>query len=407
MSSARLRGLRAAWTMVTASALAVSIGACGADESTSAASAPPPEPVVDITQLDTGNFPTQPRDLGKPTSLEHARLVEAQRLGNYLPLPSATDPIFVYNDGMWTNAFIDAKPLGAIMATERFPEAAPDFIGGFVTTAGSERNNEGIDLLNAALLFPSEQSAQRAAAELERVDFEYNNRNQRVEIPKYPAAHAHWQPNGDQSIGSWYPVGRVVIYTWVYDYKLTYLGRNDLTGLQGLVERNLDAVIPEIEKFEPTPPVKLMEVDVDPEGVLGRTLPGTKDEGTSNPPGVYDGKSAVHFTVDMSELSQVVADNGVDKFAFDGTELFRARDATGAANVSSHLTKLSRKFRTEDSPRNLPHARCIEYIGREMLAFRFYCSVPHGRYAAYTWSSQLLDAQQRISAQYALLVNAK
>ncbi|MFE3446422.1 hypothetical protein ACFXNW_25625 [Nocardia sp. NPDC059180] len=385
----------------------MSVGSCGADEAASAAPDPAPTPAVDIAQLDPGNFPTQPRDLGKPVSREHARLVEAQRLGNYLPLPSATDPIFVHNDGMWVNAFIDPKPLGAIMATERFSEAAPDFIGGFVTTAGSERDNEGIDILNAALLFPSEKSAQRAAAELERVDFEYNNRNQRVDIPKYPEAHAHWQPQGSQSIGSWYAVGPVVIYSWVYDYKLSYVERHDLAGLQGLVARNLDVVIPAMSEFEPTPPDKLMDIDVDPEGVLGRTLPGTTSEGTKNPPGVYDGVSAVHFAVDMSELRQVIADNGVDKFAFDGSELFRAKDAAGAANVSAHLTKLSRKLRSEDSPRNLPQARCVEYIGREMLAFRFYCSVSHGRYAAYTWSSQLLDAQQRISAQYALLVNAE
>ncbi|WP_228781129.1 DUF7373 family lipoprotein [Nocardia cyriacigeorgica] len=383
------------------------VSGCGADETASAVPTPAAEPVVDITQLETGSFPTQPRDLGKPVSLEHARLVEAQRLGNYLPLPSATDSMFVYNGGMWVNAFIDAKPLSKIMATDRFPEAAPDFIGGFLTTAGSERENEGIDLLNAALLFPSEQSAQRAAAELERIDFEFNTKNKRVDIPRYPNAHAHWQPEGDQSIGSWIAVGPVVIYSWVYDYKLSFVKRHDLTGLQGLVERNLDAVIPSISKFQPTPPDKLMDVDVDPEGVLGRTLPGTSMEGTLNPPGVYNGTSAVHFAVDMRELQAVVEENGVDRFAFDGSELFRARDIPGAQAVSAHLTKLSRKYRSEDSPRNLPQARCIKYIGRQLLAFPYYCSVSHGRYAAYTWSSQLLDAQHRISAQYALLVNAE
>ncbi|WP_455749665.1 DUF7373 family lipoprotein [Nocardia salmonicida] len=41
------------------------------------------------------------------------------------------------------------------------------------------------------------------------------------------------------------------------------------------------------------------------------------------------------------------------------------------------------------------------------MAIRFYCAVSYDRYAAYVWSNQLLDAQQRISAQYALLVNAE
>ncbi|WP_432421063.1 DUF7373 family lipoprotein [Nocardia cyriacigeorgica] len=387
--------------------LTVGIGGCGADEAESTAPATVPDPVVDLTQLDTGSFPTEPRELGKPASLDHARMVEAQRLGNYLPLPAATDPMFIHNDGMWVNAFIDPKPLEKIIVTERFPEAAPDFIGGFLTTAGSERDNEGIDILTAALLFPTEESAERAATELERVDFEYNKANQRVEIPKYPEAHAHWEPGGSQSIGSWYAVGPVVIYSWVYDYKLSYVERHDLAGLQGLVEKNLDAVVPAISKFEPTPPDKLMEIDADPEGILGRTLPGTTSEGTQNSPGTHTGIASVHFAIEMGERRRLVDENGIDGYAFDGSELYRAKDVASARTVGARLTELSRKYRSADPPRTLPQATCIEYIGREMLAFRFYCSVSHGRYAARTWSSQLLDAQQRISAQYALLVNAE
>jgi hypothetical protein len=40
------------------------------------------------------------------------------------------------------------------------------------------------------------------------------------------------------------------------------------------------------------------------------------------------------------------------------------------------------------------------------LAVRFYCSVYYGRYASLAWGEQLLDAQQRISAQYTILVKA-
>ncbi|BDT85125.1 hypothetical protein FMUAM8_08890 [Nocardia cyriacigeorgica] len=405
MHLASSRSAKAAWSVLLTTMAIVGTAGCGREDAQPAPAAP--EPMVDIAQLDTGSFPTQPRILDKPVTIEHARLVEAQRLGNHLPPPIATDPIFVHNDGMWVNAFIDPEPLGKTMATDRFHEAAPDFIGGFLTTAGSEPDNGGIDIMNAALLFPSEQSAERAAAELERVDFEFTDRNRRVEIPNYPNARAHWQPEGSQSIGSWLAVGPVVIFTWIYDYKLSFVERHDLAGLQGLVEKNLDVVVPAISAFEPTPPDRLMEVDVDPDGILGRTLPGTTSEGTQQSPGVFNGIAAVHFAVAMGELKQLIDENGVDRYAFDGSRVFRAKDSESARNVSAHLTELSRKYRSAAPPKNLPQAHCIEYIGREMFAFRFYCSVSRGQYGAHTWSSQLLDAQQRISAQYALLANAE
>ena len=67
--------------------------ACGSDDSTDT----PTDPVVDLSQLDVGNNPTQPKVWGKANP-DQARLLEGIRLGNHLPLPSEIDPGLKYVD---------------------------------------------------------------------------------------------------------------------------------------------------------------------------------------------------------------------------------------------------------------------------------------------------------------------
>ncbi|MFE3542900.1 hypothetical protein ACFXK0_08020 [Nocardia sp. NPDC059177] len=379
------------------------VAACGG----SPEQAGPVEPVIDIAGLDVGNYATTPRDLGLPDNAEQARFVEAERLGNYVPAPAEIDPALVYPNPYMPRVFIDPEgALGRIMAVDRFAEAAPGFIGGFISSAGNHPRNDGVDLLNAVMVFPDQQQAAAAASALERVDFEANTRNEPIEIPRYPDAHAHWQPQ-EQSIGVWYATGNLVIYTWVFDYLKIFLKKVDRPALIEWVHKSLDKVVPAVAGFRPTPSDQLMNAPVDLDGMLGRTLKRPLEDSWTNPPGAYEGRTAVHFSSEPDDVARTVAENGVDRYAFEGAEVYRARDYAAALRVQEDLGGLSRKFRKTDAPVNLPTALCKEYIGREPLAVRFYCSVTAGRYAAFTWASQLLDAQQRISAQYALLVNAR
>ncbi|QIS09061.1 DUF7373 family lipoprotein [Nocardia arthritidis] len=383
-------------------ALALAVGGCGSDDSHSDT-----EPAVPIDQLDVGNYPTQPTQLGAVKNQTQARLVEAERLANFVPLAMDIDPRFVigapFVSTVWT---LPEVSLGKIMNVDRFAEAAPDFVGGVTSFGSTERNNRGIDLANAVMIFPDEQKATAAAAALEKVDFEANDRNTPVGIPKYPDAHAHWWPER-QSIGSWYATGKYVVYTWIYDYKKIYLNKVDQPTLVALVEKSLDTVVPAIAKFTPTPVDQLMNAQFDLDGMLARTLPRPRDDSWLNPPGAYNAHAAVLFDEDQAESRKHLEEAGVDRFAVEGTQLYRTRDAASAKLLQSTRGGLTKKFKSRAAPRNLPAANCQEYIGREALAVRFYCSVHYDRYAAFSWSEQLLDAQQRISAQYALLENAK
>ncbi|MFG3617886.1 hypothetical protein [Nocardia sp. NPDC047654] len=397
------RPIRTACALVLAGAVALGGGACDGSE---AATERPAQP-VDLAQLDVGNYPTTPRALATAKNPEQARMIEAERLANFVPLSSDIDPAFVSANPSIAKVFIDPKgSLGRIMQVSRFAEAAPDFVAGFLSSAGSAPDNRGTDLVNAVLIFPDEQKAAAAAAALERVDFEANNRNTPVQIPKYPAAHAHWQPH-EQSIGSWFATGKFVVYTWVFDYVKIFLEKVDLPPLLSLVEKSLDTVVPAIGKFTPTPVDQLMTAPIDMDGMLNRALPRPREDSWIDPPGAYTGAGALHFTIDSAEDRRIIEAAGVDRYATDGTDLFRTRDADAAVQLREQRGGLSKKFRAAESPKGLPAAHCKEYIGNKTVVVRFYCSVAYDRYTAFAWSHQLLDAQQRISAQYALLVNAK
>lgn len=396
------RPIRTAGALVLACAVALGGGACGGPAAGTDKSAQP----VDLAQLDVGNYATTPRAYGTAKNPEQARMIEAERLANFLPPPSDIDPGFVFQNPSLSKVFIEPKnSLGRIMDVSRFAEAAPDFVAGFFSNAGNAPDNRGTDLVNAVMIFPDEQKAAAAAAALERVDFEANNRNTPVQIAKYPAAHAHWQPT-DQSIGSWFATGKFVVYTWVYDYAKVYLEKVDLAELLALVEKSLDTVVPAIGRFTPTPVDQLMTLPVDIDGMLNRALPRPREDSWIDPPGAYTERGALHFTIDSADDRRIIEAAGVDRYAADGTHLFRARDADSAARLREELGGLTKKFRGAESPKGLPAAQCKEYIGNETVVVRFYCSVSYDRYAAFAWSHQLLDAQQRISAQYALLVNA-
>lgn len=393
---------RAACALLAAVLATGVIAGCDSGPDAHAATDPP----VDLTTLDVGNYATEPREVGVVANQDQARFVEAERLGDHVPTPADIDPRFIHTNPTIASVFLDPEAaLGKIMAVDRFAEAAPDFIGGFVSSAQTEPNNQGIDMVNAVMIFPDEQKAATAATELERLDFGYAPGNQPIEIPGYPGAEAHWQPD-QQSIGSWFATGHLVVYTWLYDYLKIYLEKVDKQALLDLTRKSLDTLVPELTKFTPTPSDQLMSLPRDREGMLGRTAPRPREDSWINPPGVYAGRTARHFTSDPVAIAQVIEEAGVDLYASDGADVYRARDVAGAQAVRDELGGLTRKFTASEPPKNLPFAQCKEYIGRQRFAIRFYCAVSYDRYAAYVWSHQLLDAQQRISAQYALLVNA-
>ena len=400
----RTTGLLAAALLVAT----LSTAGCGSDDGE-----PADAPTIDINALDFGPYSPEPHDMGLPKNMEAARLMETQRLGNAVPLPSDVDPGFVHHAPLSAQSFITPEDShvksGGPDDPGQFRQAAPDLIGGFSTYARNDPYNQGMELADTALLFPDEQKATDAAAALERSDFAANPKNQPVPVPGHPDAHAHWDPSV-QSIASWRAVGRIVVYTWIYDQAKVYLEKVDLPALTTLLRKSLDTVVAPLSRYTPNPPDQLMSRPMDDENMLRRTLIRPKEDRDGswlNPPGVYNAHAALHFSSDPVELGKALDEAGVDKFADYGSDMYRARDARSADKLRDELGAPTKNFRNAEPPANLPVAKCREYHGKEQMAFRYYCAVSRGRYAAQVSADQLLDAQQRISAQYAMLVKAE
>lgn len=407
------RGLRGAVVVATALTVALT-AACGSGTDTAAA---PTEPTIDLSKLDTGNFPTQPKIYDKAGNTDLGRIVAAERLANYLPLPSEIIPEVKYPPPAVSGAirpFIDFGS-GAIKTRTKadaaaFTAAAPGFLGGFVTTGTSDPTpGLSYEFENLVMLFTDEQSAKAAAPAMGQADFDASPGSRRLTIDGHPEAFAYLDTQMDfnATVRSWYATGRYVIFTYVWDNVMAETGVSDPAKLTGRVGRALDVIPPALAKFQAPTADQLTEQPVDLDGVLGRTLPTVSDDQNERGiPGVYDRHGAQQLFPGDDDAA-LFDKAGVDRVAFNGGEVFRARDAAGAAAVVAAHSQTSRTYRPVDSPANLPNALCRKYTGPQKFAIAYYCFVSHGRFAAEVSANQLLDAQQRISAQYARLVNAR
>ncbi|WP_130918914.1 DUF7373 family lipoprotein [Nocardia cyriacigeorgica] len=387
-------------------ACAVVATSCGSDTEAAA-------PAVDLTQLDVGGYPTLPRQLGAPKNKDVPRLVEAQRLANIMPLPVEIDPRFGYQ-GPGTRTFLlpgeaHLSPIHRWISEEHFADDAKGFISGFSATAQSTKASALATTLSSnVLIFTDAAAATDAAAKLSRARFLRDDKGpvEPVKLDTFPAAHVRWQPS-QQTLASWLAQDEFVIVTIAYNAEALMLGESDLPGLSALAEKAITATSTSLEKFEPTPADKLMENSIDPDGMRSISLARPVGDSFVNVPGTYDLHGSLHFPIDPVERKQELVDAGVDRVAHDAGELYRAADAESAQELKDKSSQLNRMFRSAPAPKGLPQATCTEYKGPAQGAIRFYCHVAFDRYYAFMAAEQLLDAQQRISAQYAILANSK
>ncbi|MFD4433976.1 hypothetical protein ACFWPJ_32095, partial [Nocardia sp. NPDC058497] len=85
----------------------------------------------DKSNLDFGNYQTQPRTVGNAKSLNQGRAWEAQRLADYVALPFEIDPAYVYDNRKETlvhptQIVLNRKGLGGLIINDTFDEVAED-----------------------------------------------------------------------------------------------------------------------------------------------------------------------------------------------------------------------------------------------------------------------------------------
>ncbi|MFF2087724.1 hypothetical protein ACFVVM_28435 [Nocardia sp. NPDC058176] len=367
-----------------------------------------------MSTLQVGNYPSEPTILGTANNDDEARTAEAMRLAEFVPLPSDIDPALQFTrNNNTTRTFItgDSVIVTRVMSMQPadFDSKAAGFIAGFYSNAQSDDNFRlSHTLENYVLLFDNESSAQAASIALgDQHRQYYADEYQNAELPNFLTARSYWHPEWAKLV-SWYAHGRFVIHTASTDHLSNELETNDLPALVRTVEQSLTKVSGSLDKFTPTPREQWSTLQRDVDGMIGKTVTSANNLSPEDiTPIAYSGRATLHGSRNSGKDGEYLDEFGVDQAAFNGGALYRARDEKAAEGLAVARAQLGKLFKPAPAPEGLPIAHCNEARGKYQSGARFRCTVAAGRFTADISAEQLADAHQRISSQYAMLINSK
>ncbi|WP_019929473.1 hypothetical protein [Nocardia sp. BMG111209] len=396
------RAVRAAGALLAAALILPAAAACGADVPGHAL-----RQAADTANLDVGNYPTKQRVIGRAKTQKQARTRESQRLADFVALPSEADPAYTDDAmGLSTHVVLNRHGMGKLVINDTFNDVAKDLVAGWQNAMSTpvDPNGNARTLNIAVLEFPSAKIAADVGPTLEHDDFTYNIDNAPVDLVKHPEGKAHWRP-AISSIGSWTVHDRYVVFIKVVDGTAA----PDLPSLVSFTDTMLDTELPLLDKFVPTPADQLMNIDMDPGGLLGRTLPSNPENPLrADVDGVYVGRGAASGMQNAGLNFLKTGD--LDLVAFGDGAVFRSRTTKGALALwqdeqpSTHLTSTRRMA---DPPKGLgANVECFTDLTDKGDPIMNLCILQVDRYTAETAAKNLQDLHQKTTAQYVLLTAA-
>jgi hypothetical protein len=358
--------------------------------------------VVDVSRLDTGNYPVKPSaPLGTAGSPIAGSLVDAYRMANFVVGPWEVDPSLTTPNGVAAEVLKSSAAVGLIEPAVIAAAVGGNFVNGFV----SNREAPGqLVLQNTVLRFADPTYAAAAAA-----DMGANALTEQlaipspvlsVGIPEHPDALASqhsYTPQGETQ-----PWADVRSFTAHGPYVLAQLveAKDGVDAAVSLIAKTIDAQGPLIDMFKATDPADFANEPLDPTGLLARTVPSAADHTDVTQRAVYQQRAALHFQQDPIKAAEVFSQNGMDLLAMYATNVYRAKDAASAARiVDEFAAEQLPAGKPVDGVNNLPDSRCFQ-LDQGVV----YCVVPADRYAIEIQADQLVAAHQLAAAQYAMLL---
>src|SRR5689334_8154766 len=357
-------------------------------------------PTVDVSKLDVGPYPTQPsQPLGVAGDPDRGLFVESQRMANNVIGPWEVDPAITGWFGFGATVLPNVGALAQI-GPESFAAAASQH--GFINGFASARTAEGQKiLLNAVLRFADGSAATAAAAEFGDIAARTGEAVRPAQIPGHPDTKAASYTQTEASTGKKW--GAVRAFTAHGQYVFMQLAQavDGMDPAIGLVAKTIDLQGPVIDKFRATDPSEFADVSLDPTGLLARTLPVPVKEATPIQNATYEQRGALQFQSDPSRSAKLFADTGMDLAAMAKTNVYQTKDAASAPKiVEGFYAELQPTSQQAKPVNNLPGSRCLQLKDKT-----FYCLGAADKYAIETTAENLLDAQQQVAAQYAMLLS--
>lgn len=385
-------------TAITCLALTALLAGCG-----KTGTAVPGE--IDVRTLDTGSYPVDRftydrNNNGKGNTLEGIRMTAA-----VAPTTKIDPSLNIGRGGAVLSTVDDVLDVSHLAAAVRGVLTNRGFVAGYAAS-GSDRADvgdhpdaNGTTITIRALRFPTTDAAKLAARELEDADFNVAlNVNQKLTLPDYPDAYAHWRP-GVANLGVTMAHKDFVISLFVIRPSA------DSKDLLSWAKKTLDAEVPVLDAFDETPADQIAGLPVDSDRLLARTLVDDRDHKTVDQDNfaVFPSNWLILFADDMGFWTKLVADTGVDQSSVtDGNFVIRVRDAkAGEDFVTGMIGNLQETSAT--APDKVPDAKCTH---RASSKTPNRCYVRYKRYVGVVNGTSDSDAQKKAAAQYALLANS-
>ncbi|MTE17287.1 DUF7373 family lipoprotein [Nocardia aurantiaca] len=360
---------------------------------------------LDVRTLDTGSYPvnryTYDRNNGgKGDTLEGIRMAAA-----VAPAVKIDSKLNIGRGGVVLSTVDDVVNVSHLSTAVKSVLTNRGFMAGFAAS-GSDREDigdnpdpNGTTITTRVLRFPSADSAKLAARELEDADFNVAlNVNQKLTLPDYPDAYAHWRP-GVPNIGVTMARKDFVISLFVLRPSA------DQKDLLSWAKKTLDAEAPTLDAFSATPNDQVSQLPVDPDRLLARTLVADRDKKTVDPDNfaVFPANWLILPADDMGYWTKLVADAGADEMSVaDGNFVIRVRDAKAGADFVTGMTGNLHETATS-APNKVPDATCVH---RNSDKSPSRCYVRYKQYVGVVNGTSDSDAQKKAAAQYALLANS-
>lgn len=401
-------GRRPAARVAALACAALTLVACSGGTDTTTGT--PTTAAVDLQALDVGGYNVQPIDVEANRTPTDGRILEGIRMAGAIVYPHLLDATLTHD---WGSEVIPtpatASDVAAVSNVNIPTLERHGLITGFDVTEGDAAfGTEGAAATRVFLMrFPDAATATAAALDLQQTDFAVSPDNRPLSIPGYPDAHAHWRP-GIPTMSALYARDQLVVSIFV---------QHPRPFEQQMVNRVadvLDAQVPLIDGFEPTPVEGIDQLPRDPEEILRRTLiQGPADQtvpisGTDY--ASWAGPAVIRFRpLANPELETVWDDGGVDAVGYSAPNMvFRFRDADAAEAFADAWQRSHRAGVTPiDGPAGLAQARCAERPDTADQPGVARCFVTNDRYGAFLTDGSADRARQMAAAQYALLENSE
>lgn len=361
---------------------------------------------VNTSLLDTGNFPTTPREpLGAATSREQGALVEARRMADAVTLAFEADPTL---DAQGDNSgpFID----GSIPRSENYDNSAigdaidaHDFVAGFRTN-GVQSKIGLTKITHYVLRFASPKEADAALADM----VDHSERDADGSIKARSALPIPDRPDTRAFV--------VQSDSWVDTYAYTAHGpyvlvdKITIDNTDAAIKLTLamvDKQIPALDGFTPTPVDQIATLPLDPTGLEAKTLPVPKNARNTEAVGTYGTHGALHFMLRPVRNQKLFDDTGMSTMSLSITTVYQTRDAAAATQVADDIaTQISElkypAYALDDPISGMPGARCLK-PDDDSFKPKFRCVTHLDRYVIESSHPSSIEARRSLAAQYAML----